>query len=232
MFMKTILLKMRGVTASLVSVLAFATPAQSLTFTTFTNETDFRSAAGSLSTETFNSFTADASFNNGVTVNLADFSLTGFGNSTDFGSRNLIDVSPFAASIVNINGTPFVLGITQSGIGFNTTFNSPITAFGATFNGTSDFAPNRLRVGNDVVGNLPVIFQGGNGFFGFIANGSFATLTFDIPTGAGADAFGADNFLYSSSATPVPFEFSPALGVGALGGLLTAKRLIKKSKNN
>jgi hypothetical protein len=31
-----------------------------------------------------------------------------------------------------------------------------------------------------------------------------------------------------SSATPVPFEFSPALGLGVLGGLFALKKLVKK----
>jgi hypothetical protein len=33
-----------------------------------------------------------------------------------------------------------------------------------------------------------------------------------------------------SSATPVPFEFSPALGLGVLGGLFALKKLVKKKK--
>lgn len=224
---KTILVRIGGATASLVSVFAFSTPARAFTFTTFTDEASFRLEAGSLSTETFNSFTADASFNNAATVILRDFSLTGFGNVD---SRNLIDAPPPINSIFSIDGTPLVLGAVASQIGFIATFNSSITAFGATFNGTSDFALSRLRVGSHVVDNLPEITQGTNGFFGFIANSSFTTLTFDI-SDTGFDAFGADNFLYSS-VTPIPFEFSPALGVGALGGLFAAKRLIQKSRKN
>jgi hypothetical protein len=33
-----------------------------------------------------------------------------------------------------------------------------------------------------------------------------------------------------SAATPVPFEFSPALGLGVLGGLFALKRFVKKKK--
>ena len=35
-----------------------------------------------------------------------------------------------------------------------------------------------------------------------------------------------------SSATPVPFEFSPALGLGVLGGLFVLKKLVKKKKSS
>jgi hypothetical protein len=226
MFIKPILFKIGGVTASLASVLTFSTPAQSLTFTTFTNEATFRLAAGSLSTETFNSFTADTPFENGVTVNLTDFSLTGFGNRS-FG-RNNIDVPVLRFRTLNIDGTSIVNGVTDAGTGFNTTFKSPINAFGATFNATSNAGITQLQVGGDIVGSIQFIPEGSVGFYGFIANGSFSTIAFESNNNLG-DAFGADNFLYSSSVTPVPFVFSPALGVGALGGLWTAKRLIKKS---
>jgi hypothetical protein len=33
-----------------------------------------------------------------------------------------------------------------------------------------------------------------------------------------------------SSATPIPFEFSPALGLGVLGGLFALKRFVEKKK--
>jgi hypothetical protein len=37
-----------------------------------------------------------------------------------------------------------------------------------------------------------------------------------------------DDVSVSSVATPVPFDFSPNLGIGVLGGLYAAKKLSKK----
>ncbi len=214
---------MGGVTALLVSTLAFSSSAHAISFTTFTNEAAFRAAAGSLSTETFNSFSVDTSFNNGGTVNLTDFSLTGIGNS---GAGNKIDVPPidFAAQF-NIDGTPAIRGQTNSTVGFNTTFNSPITAFGGTFNNISDLGITQLRVGTDTVGNIPTSLV--PIFFGFIADGNFTTVTF-ASANATNDGFGADNFLYGSdTATAVPFEFDPSLGLGVLGGLWAVRKVFK-----
>ena len=212
---------MGGVTALLVSTLAFSSSAHAISFTTFTNEAAFRAAAGSLSTETFNSFSVDTSFNNGGTVNLTDFSLTGFGNS----AGNKIDVPPLDFPDLNIDGTPVIRGFTGSGLSFNTTFNSPITAFGGTFNGVSDFGITQLRVGTDTVGNIPTSLV--PIFFGFIADGNFTTVTF-ASANATNDGFGADNFLYGSdTATAVPFEFDPSLGLGVLGGLWAVRKVFK-----
>ena len=213
---------MGGVTALLVSTLAFSSSAHAISFTTFTNEAAFRAAAGSLSTETFNSFAVDTSFSNGATVNLTDFSLTGIGNS---GAGNKIDVPPLDFPDLNIDGTPVIRGFTGSGLSFNTTFNSPITAFGGTFNGVSDFGITQLRVGTDTVGNIPTSLV--PIFFGFIADGNFTTVTF-ASANATNDGFGADNFLYGSdTATAVPFEFDPSLGLGVLGGLWAVRKVFK-----
>lgn len=229
----------------ILSSIAFSAPASALTFTIFTNEAAFTNAAGSLSTETFNSFTSDTSFRTS-SVPLTDFRLTSFGtpplNSLN---RNRIDRPTLAAPSLNINGTTQIDGITSNdeGFGFNVNFNSPITAFGATFNGISDLpagtpATTRLRVGADVVGSgtptpfIPFIALGSTGFYGFIASGNFTTITFEAAsTNAANDIFGADNFLYTSI-TPVPFEFSPAVGVGVLGGFWAVKKVLQKSKKN
>jgi hypothetical protein len=224
--------KIGSLTAFLVSSIAFSSPANALTFTIFTNEAAFRTAAGSLSTETFNSFTSDTSFRSSA-VNLTDFNLASIGTIPV--NRNSIDSPPLSIGQQNINGTTQLDAITGNGFGFNVNFNSPITAFGATFNGTSNtVATSRLRVGPDVVGTITNIATGSTGFYGFIANanGNFTTITFEAATvNAANDIFGADNFLYTS-VTPVPFEFSPALGVGVLGGLWAVKKVLQKSKKS
>jgi hypothetical protein len=50
--------------------------------------------------------------------------------------------------------------------------------------------------------------------------------------GTGGGSSGVDTVFQGtfSAATPVPFEFSPALGLGALGGLFALKKLVKKKK--
>ena len=157
---------------------------------------------------------------------MTDFSLTGIGNSF---ARNNIDVAPLSTTF-DIDESPFVFGITRDGVGFNVTFNAPIAAFGATFNSTSDVGITRLQVGVDTVGNITTINNGAIGFYGFVADGNFTTLTFNSANNL-TDGFGADNFLYTSAATPVPFEFSPALGLGVLGSVWLGHRVLKKKKS-
>ncbi len=173
----------------------------------------------------------DTSFDNGATVGLTDFSLTGFG---DTGTRNIIDVPDLVNSPFNINGTNIVFGFTGgTDRGFTATFSSPINAFGATFNGVSFVAGRitRLVAGGNIVGNIPSVSDGSTGFYGFVANTSFTTLTFESANATTTDGFGADNFLYSSAATPVPFEFEPSAGLAVLGGMWLGQRWLKKVKS-
>ncbi|AFY74948.1 hypothetical protein Syn7502_03046 [Synechococcus sp. PCC 7502] len=61
------------------------------------------------------------------------------------------------------------------------------------------------------------------------ADGNGSTLIYpSIPNTAGVNnGFFGGNFTFTDS-TPVPFEFSPALGLGALGGLIITKKLYGK----
>lgn len=239
-----ILPKMGGVTALAVSLLGFSAPADAVSFTTFTNEADFRAATVSLTEEDFNSFTADASFDNGATVTVpTGFSLTGFLRNPGSGSSlnfNVV-VTEERTPERNINGSPYILGITKpafmsfSANGFSIEFASPISAFGATFSGVSDNdRMTRIRAVSDagsfIVGDIPLITEESTGFFGFTADSSFNTLTFEARTTLGDDLFGFDNVIFQN-ATPVPFEFSPALGLGFLGAaFVIKKKFMKKGK--
>lgn len=89
------------------------------------------------------------------------------------------------------------------------TFSSPIRAIGFTFTDASDWVntgqnPPHLLV---TVGNEPgvslittlntnQIFDGSTGFFGYVADGPFTTITIFRPIGGGAtDAVGFDGFI-------------------------------------
>ena len=63
----------------------------------------------------------------------------------------------------------------------------------------------------------------GQSFFGFVADKEFTRIKFD-PTISGGDNFGMDDVVYSS----VPFEFSPSLGLFAIGGIWGISSLRKR----
>ncbi|MDX1977895.1 MAG: hypothetical protein SFT94_09490 [Pseudanabaenaceae cyanobacterium bins.68] len=206
-------------------LVATAQPVAAATFTTYNNQSAFESAGLVLKTETFNSITSDASFNNNATVNLPDFSLTGFGN---FANNNVIDASPFINGGLAPNGSTFLLGYTNGGsnpIGFTLTFNQPITAFGGTFSDTSTAAITRLRVGTtEVVGDLPTIPFNSTGFYGFTSSDPFTQLTFETINNNN-DGFALDDLRYG---VPIPFEFSPVVGIAGLGWVVATR---PKKKN-
>ena len=210
----------------LATVLAVTAPANALNFTIFTDQPSWEAAVGgSFSSEDFNSFTVDTSFNNNSSIDVGDFTLNGTGNNSLF---NKIDVPPQSFPI---NGTANVNPFVSGSSSLNLTFDSPITAFGATFNSASDFgAITQLTAGSDLVGNIPSTGNNSTTFLGFIADGSFTTLTVDSANGS-FDAFSMDNFVYASSAS-VPFEFSPTLGLLAVGGVWGVSRLRKRLAPN
>ncbi len=63
---------------------------------------------------------------------------------------------------------------------------------------------------------------------GSLANNGIPSLTFPS-TSLSFPGYGAGSFEFAS-ATPVPFEFNPAMGLSVLGRLWIGKRLIKKFK--
>ncbi len=208
----------------LATILSISAPANALNFTTFTDRGLWEAeVGGSFSEETFNSYNVDTSFNN-TNVDVGDFTLNG---TTAFGGVQIIDVQPLATPSADID-SPIIRVAANSVSSFTATFDSPITAFGATFNGVSDnSAVTQLTAGSDVVGNVPEITLGNTGFFGFVADGSFSLLTVDSANDVN-DVFAMDNFVYASSSTPVPFEVSPTLGLLTVGGIWLLSRLRQK----
>lgn len=207
----------------LATVLGISAPANALNFNTFTDRASWEAAVGgSFSEEDFNSFTVDTSFDNGSSVDVGDFTLNGFGDCCS--NDNKVDASPF--SFGGVDGTSYVVGqVNNTGSTFfNMTFNSAITAFGAEFDRISDDRITQLVADSEAPINIPDITSG---FFGIVADGSFSTLAFQ-PGDSQFDRFGMDNVVYASSSASVPFEFSPTLGLFAVGGVWGVSRLRKK----
>lgn len=97
------------------------------------------------------------------------------------------------------------------------------------FLNTRGFTPNQFRtlIAGNEISNLVNITNNGylNYNFNFTATSGSTLLEFR----SGNDPAG--NLLDDVSVTavtPVPFEFSPALGIGVLGGLFAAKKLSSK----
>ncbi|MGB3299195.1 MAG: hypothetical protein WBA76_13070 [Phormidesmis sp.] len=114
-----------------VMALAMQSRAEALTFTTYTNRSDFEAAikVGKLSTQNFNSYTQDTGFRN-KSLTVGDLTLTDTsGNSL----HSKIDASPFAPAELNINNTSYASLYAKLNSGPSIGFNSAITAFGADF---------------------------------------------------------------------------------------------------
>ncbi len=196
----------------------------------------WEAAVGTFTEETFNSITTDQSFDNNGSVNVGDFTISATGSAFNTGVNN-IDASPFRVEgSLDVNGSTYVAGEVRSDTNtdINVTFNSPTTAFGATFNNVNNlFTATLLSADSESVS----LISNGDGFFGFVADGSFSTVSISRSSGGVlTDAFGADDFVYASSpSTPVPFEVSPTLGLLTIGGIFGINYLRKKKaaiKNN
>lgn len=210
----------------LATILGVSAPANAIVFTTFTDRPSWEAAVGgSFSEEDFNSFTVDTSFNSDGSVNVGNLSLNGVGNA----SFNRIDVPPYivANPNINVNGTSQVSSEVNSiGTAFlNIAFSSEITAFGAEFASISDGRITQIVADSEVPISVPEINS--TEFFGIVGDGSFSNITFQ-PGDNQTDGFGMDNVVYFSSITSVPFEFSPTLGLFAVGGIWGVSRLRKK----
>ncbi len=104
-----------------------------------------------------------------------------------------------------------------------------------TFLYSNSFNPN-TPLANVIIGNDDVITNSRSGFGGI--NLTTGTNYFFVTTGFDDSQFGSFNNSITGvgnvtlGATAVPFEFSPTLGLSALGGLWLGKSLIKKVKAN
>ena len=200
-------------TAALAFAIALLPCLSSAAIVTFTDRTTFVAAAGTVTTQDFESQTVGTNLQN-ATLDLGDFSLSVV--SIFGGSFNRIDQSAFNAP----NGSIFA-GI---GLGGGETmtllFDSAITSFGADFGSLND---NVQRSQFEVLADIllaPILVGTIPSFFGFTSDTAFTSLT--IRGLSPSDGFGIDNITYSVAAIPVPATL-PLLA-GGLGLLALWRR--------
>ena len=181
----------------LLILMCFSSVANAAVITTFNDRMGFEAAAGTLATETFNSFTEQTPFHT-TPLDVGDFSLSLTG-TPQTGERNSIDLQPPQFSEFDVDGTTLANVLIQTGTSFFITFDNPIFEFGADFGSIQD---GQLRtnvyVGNDVL--TPLL---NTNFFGLISDTAFSVLEFRADFGVG-DGFGLDNVSYGVSPVPVP----------------------------
>ncbi len=166
----------------------------SAAITSYSSRAAFTSAAGSVSTQDFNSFAAQANAFEGVSFDFGDFSALNGVNASNGG-----DIT----SPGDVNGTTAIaayLGI--GGSQFSMTFDHPITALGFDANNVADQRFDDFLFNNgagDVVAVHDPIDQ--TRFWGFISDTPFTTLTVrQVSFGAGGtstDGFRVDDVTYS-----------------------------------
>lgn len=203
---------------------SLATTPASAVIMTYTDRGSFEAAAGPTSSETFDGFAADTSFQVGVLdVGAFAISMTG---TPDGGTYNKIDVPPLESAESDVNGTAHMRVFTDDSPAANLvlTFDEAIFAFGADFRSLNDVV---LRTDIEVLGeNLLTPISANSGlltFFGFTSDVPFTTITF---TGLANDVYGIDNVTWSAAtAVPEPGILG-LLALGLMGLPLAARRRV------
>jgi hypothetical protein len=200
-----------------ISTLLSPLPASAITLT-YTDQASFLSNTSSTYLENFDSLT-----NN---VNPQSFSQGGFSYSVS--SDNGLFLSSGNTGSQNLSAYTDFVPLT-----INFTSNN-VTAVGGKFfftDSASDFTSGTvvLTLNDGTVLNLTSPTSSPTPFGGFTTDGSIITsLTF---AAGGSNRFATIDDLYvgtSISATPVPFEFSPNLGIGILGAAWLIRKSLKK----
>jgi hypothetical protein len=207
-------LKTGGVIALLASTLAFSPSAFALN-TTIGNSTSNTFASGPNAGQSFiNDPTSPLGTGTGAKINLDTWTFA-FGNEFN---QNI--ASGIALNIYSGTGNGGTLvGNAPSTNTSKVTFAS-FPAVTWTFTGGLLIDDNQTYTAVLV----PDLIYAVNNNVSVYPNGSFTGGTI---SNDGIDAVFQGTF---SAATPVPFEFSPALGLGVLGGLFALKRFVKKKK--
>ena len=197
--------------------------------TTHNNRVAWQAAAAPNGGEDFNSFVADATFQN-VAVPISNGSVLGEPGSNG-GETNKIDVLPaeLLATYI-IDNSPLLLGDVVSSQKITIAFTTPVTAWGADFKGISDGGPTvrdtRISVydnSNNLLGS--VLTSSSNSgvdlqFYGFTLGAGQSASRLELRNlTTSNDVFGLDN----SQFTLVP-EPSSALAVAAATGALLIRR--------
>jgi hypothetical protein len=208
-----------------VSAGILATPLSANALTnTFSNEATFLSNVNSgFYLENFNSL-SDGNLSVAIPFNSGGFAYT----VTAIGGGSTL------FSGVGNTGSRF-LGVSSSNDSINISFTSGnVTAVGGTFFLTS--AADNLISGQQITIALndgtSVVFTPPNAsplpFTGFTSDTPITSLSFSAPTSSPSVFETFDNFYVGTAATLVPFEFSPALGLGVLGALVIGRKLLGK----
>jgi hypothetical protein len=156
--------------------------------------------------------------NGGFEAGLAGWTTTGFSTSSFFLSNS----GSLAASSGFVVSSPASLSQTlATAIGQEYQLSFFLNTLGGT--------PNQFRtlIGGNEISNLVNITTNGyvNYNFNFTATSGSTLLEFR----SGNDPFANSlDDVSVTEVTPIPFEFSPALGLGVLGGLFAAKKLSSK----
>lgn len=196
--------------------------AEALSFTTFTDRSEFESVvgAGSLLRQDFNGFTSDINLREG-SLTIGDFTLAGNGN------RTYIDTPNFRQPDKVVDGTTVATVYATESSSSSLSFFDGIGSFGADFADFSENRDTRFKF-SDGTTLSPILDASGSGFFGFIADSqisSFGFQAFGIN-----DGIGIDNIAYSAftlegdgepTAVPTP---APLLGVIGMGIAAIRKR--------
>ena len=205
-------------TLALLATLCAAAGAQAAT-QVYTSEADFLAAVGAVRVEDFNRFTRDISISSDHPASSGNF-----GGDFVLQGSWMID-SPTTQR--DINGSTNLFFGLSGGSWADVTFNAPLKAFGAWFNGV----PPILHIdANSLEGfgsyrHVATLRPAGSGlqFIGFTSDQTFNRLVFES-NGCCSASFALDNISYAATLAPVPEPEGWALLAGGLALLAWRRR--------